>query len=196
MVGERPSGGSGAHDPQVGDRGAQRAFRLRRIFHETHDLAWRVLRRFGVPAALLEDAFQQVYLTTAERLDDIAPESERAFVYGVTLRVSRSIFRQVSREVLGDEPDLHAGTHPGTEALLDQKRLAETCDEILRHMPQKFRSTFVLHEIETLSTAETARVLGIPQGTVSSRLRRARELFRTEVEALTTMPCPAEALSG
>jgi RNA polymerase sigma-70 factor (ECF subfamily) len=189
MAGTRPSGSSG-------DRGSQRALRLRRIFDETHDLTWRVLRRFGVPTPLLEDGFQQVYLITAERLDDIDPNRERAFVYGVTLRVSRSIYRQVSREVLGDEPDLHVGTHHCVDALLDQKRLAEACDEILGRMPQKLRSTFLLHDIEALSTAETAGVLGVPHGTVSSRLRRARELFRAEVEALSMMPHLTEALSG
>ncbi len=45
-------------------------------------------------------------------------------------------------------------------------------------MPMEARSVFVLFELEELTVTEIARVLEVPIGTVSSRLRRARELFR------------------
>ncbi|MBN2195390.1 MAG: sigma-70 family RNA polymerase sigma factor [Polyangiaceae bacterium] len=177
-------------------RGAQHALRLRRIFDDTHDLAWRLLRRFGVPPERVEDAVQQVFLITAERLDDILPGSERAFVYGVVLGVSRSIVRRGWREVLGDDSDLRSAGPTEAEALLDRKRLVEECDRILDRLAPELREVFVLHEIEGLSSAEVARLVGIPQGTVSSRLRRARQLFRTEVEALGAVNTSTEVHGG
>lgn len=177
-------------------RTAAQSLRLRRIFDDTHDLCWRLLRRFGVPPERVEDAVQQVFLITAERLDDILPGSERAFVYGVALGVSRTQARRRWREVLGDEPDLRGATQPGADALVDRKRLVEKCDRILDRLAPELREIFVLHEIEGLSGAEIARLVAIPPGTVSSRLRRARQLFRESVVAATAAPTPTEVHGG
>jgi hypothetical protein len=54
-------------------------------------------------------------------------------------------------------------------------------DDILDQMPQDMRTVFTLFEFEDLTGPEIAQVLGIPLGTVASRLRRAREYFRVEV---------------
>ncbi len=180
----------------AGTRTAEQSLRLRRIFDENHSMTWRLLRRFGVASERVEDAVQQVFLITAERLDDIQSGSERAFVYGVAVGVSRTLRRRYRREVLGDEPDQHVGTDPAAESLLDRKRLVEQCDRILDALPPELREVFVLHEIEGLTTAEAARILEIPAGTVSSRLRRARQLFRSGVEALRAKPSPQEVNGG
>jgi RNA polymerase sigma-70 factor (ECF subfamily) len=165
---------------------AERALRLRRIFDETHDLAWRVLRRFGVPASRVEDAFQQVYLVISERLDDILSGRERSFVYGVAIRVARSHTRQFGRELLGDEPDLRVADQLGSDVLLDRQRLLDLCDTILSGLEPSIREVFVLYELEGLRGTEVAELLGIPEGTASSRLRRARIQVREAVEALGT----------
>lgn len=159
-------------------------------------MAWRLLRRFGVPPERVEDAVQQVYLITAERLDDIQVGSERAFVYGVAVGVSRTLLRRHRREVLGDEPDERDGSDPGADILVDRKRLVQECDRILELLAPELREVFVLHEIEGLTTAEAANVLEIPAGTVSSRLRRARQLFRSGVEALRASPSNQEVNGG
>lgn len=170
--------------------------RLRRIFDDTQDVAWRMLRRFGVPADRIEDSFQQVFLIIGERLDDIRPGRERSFVYGVVVRIARSQLRATWREIPDEEPDLRASIHPGAEALLVRRRLVETCDQILGRLKPDLREVFVLHEIEGLSGAELARLLEIPEGTVHSRLRRARALVRAEVESLGTAPSPTEVSRG
>lgn len=179
-----------------GARTAEQSLRLRRIFDDTHAMAWRLLRRFGVPSERVEDAVQQVFLITAERLDDIQIGSERAFVYGTAVGVSRTLSRRYRREVLGDEPDQRGSTHPSADALVDRKRLVEQCDCILDQLAPELREVFVLHEIEGLTTAEAAEVLNIPPGTVSSRLRRARQLFRSGVEALRASSSNQEVNGG
>jgi RNA polymerase sigma-70 factor (ECF subfamily) len=52
-------------------------------------------------------------------------------------------------------------------------------DALLEAMPFDLRSVFVLYEIEEMTMADIARTLGVPAGTVASRLRRARETFET-----------------
>ena len=185
-----------ASPAQSRGRTAEQSLRLRRIFDDTHDLAWRMLRRFGVPAERVEDLYQQVFLITAERLDDVQPGSERSFVYGVTLRVARSFLRSTGREVLGDEPDLRTGEELDADDLLDQRRLIEVCDHILGRLKPNLREVFILHEIEGLSGSEIARLLRIPEGTVHSRLRRARIRVRREVEALGAASSSTEVRGG
>lgn len=43
------------------------------------------------------------------------------------------------------------------------------------------KAAFLLHELEELSVAEVAMVLGIPEGTVKSRLFQARERLRSRL---------------
>ena len=174
-------------------RAVEQSLRLRRIFDDTRNLVWRTLRRLGIPNDRVEDLFQQVFLITWERLDDIRPGRERAFVYGVVLRVYRGFIGKSSgrdlREMLGEDPDLHASTGACVDAQVEQRRLIELCDAILLRLTRELREVFVLHELEGLSGSEISRLLGIPEGTVHSRLRRARQRVRAEVEALgsTTM---------
>lgn len=178
------------------ERTPEQSLRLRRIFDDTQDIVWRLLRRFGIPSAKLEDSFQQVFLITAERLDDIRPGLERSFVYGVTLRIARSHLRANWRELPEEEPDLRDSMQPGADALLVRRRLVETCDQILSRLKPDLREVFILHEIEGLSGLELSRLLDIPEGTVHSRLRRARVLVRAEVESLGTKPSPTGVHRG
>jgi RNA polymerase sigma-70 factor (ECF subfamily) len=62
--------------------------------------------------------------------------------------------------------------------LTEQRRAAAILDRLLAAMELDLRAVFVLDEIEEMSRAEIAQVLGIPEGTVASRLRRARQDFQ------------------
>lgn len=169
---------------------------MRWIFDQTQALAWTLLRRFGVPADRVEDCFQQVFLIASERLDDIRPGSERAFIYGVALRIARTHARSGWREIPADEIDVDAGPRPGADALLDQRRLVELCDRILATLTPDLREVFILHEIEGLSGVELAKLLKLPEGTVHSRLRRARLCVRAQVEALESASSATEVSRG
>jgi RNA polymerase sigma-70 factor (ECF subfamily) len=55
---------------------------------------------------------------------------------------------------------------------------------------------FVLFDLEELTTTEVASVLRVPKGTVASRLRRAREVFREAVSRLITPRSPRNGAGG
>jgi RNA polymerase sigma-70 factor (ECF subfamily) len=57
-------------------------------------------------------------------------------------------------------------------------------DLILDRLPEEQRTVFVLSEIEGMTAPEVAAIVGVPLGTVSSRLRRAREQFHVEAARL------------
>jgi RNA polymerase sigma-70 factor, ECF subfamily len=160
-----------------------RAARLRDLVDAHFDAIWRFMRRLGVASMDLEDAAQEVLVITARTLDELAPSSERSFLFGTAFRVASRWrrFRAGRREVHLDDVDDPEDSIPTTDVLLDQARARALVDSIIESMPLDLRVAFTLFEIEDLTMAELAHVLGVPPGTVASRLRRARELFESRV---------------
>lgn len=142
-------------------------------------LVWRSLRRFGVPEADVDDAAQLAFLALAGRLADVAEGSERAFLLGAAARIAANQRRKEARrpEVLEAEPDARHGTAPDPEAVMLSKQRRALLDRGLELLPLEQRAVFVLFELEGFSLPEIASDLGIPLGTATSRLRRAREKF-------------------
>jgi RNA polymerase sigma-70 factor (ECF subfamily) len=64
------------------------------------------------------------------------------------------------------------------ESQLDSVEMSDQLREGIAGLPEKLRSTFILREIEGLSTGEAAEVLGISDGAVKVQLHRARLLLR------------------
>jgi RNA polymerase sigma-70 factor (ECF subfamily) len=71
-----------------------------------------------------------------------------------------------------------------TDELLDRRFLAEQATAALDRLPDLYRSAFVLRDLEELSTAEVAQVLGIEPATVRQRVHRARLMLRGYLSAL------------
>jgi RNA polymerase sigma-70 factor, ECF subfamily len=149
--------------------------RLERIFNDHHATVWRALRRRGLTPEAAEDATQETFLLAAERLGDIQPESERAFLVATALRVAHSLGRKTVRWQLDDEMDQRLSSGRDAGARREDRQL---CDLVLSKVDPDLAEVFVLYEIEGLTSPEIAELLEIPLGSVASRLRRAREQFR------------------
>ena len=162
---------------------AEHAPRLARLVQEQFAFVWRLLRRIGVPESDADDAAQQVFIAASRRIGDIRAGSERAFLFSTALhigsRARRSRVRK--REDLGVELGEHVDPAPPLEELVDRRRARELLDSLLAEMPLELEVVFVLYEIEQLTTTEIAEVVGVPVGTVASRLRRAREDFAARI---------------
>jgi RNA polymerase sigma-70 factor (ECF subfamily) len=183
-------------------RSRQSDERLRRIVAEHLDLVARVLRNAGVSEAQLDDEVQRTLMTVARRLDDVRPGAEKSFLVQIALRVAAHARRTVARrrEVNADEVGVDGlsvveqaqggNLSRSPEALTDQKRMREKLDAVLEAMDDELRQIFVLYEFEEMSMIEIAGVLGIPQGTVASRLRRARATFRERVASMGLVALP------
>lgn len=142
---------------------------------------WRCLRRFGVEEQDIDDALQAVLVQLFrhwERVGSAEPAKLQSYACCVSVSVARDLARarQRSRDralPLDDQIVDRRGSHAE-----HYEAIAEV-DAILATMPIDRREVFVLYEIEGLTGKEIAAQLGLPEGTVASRLRTARTEFET-----------------
>lgn len=177
-------------DGDVRDQSPARVLdpRLHRLAVEHYDFVWRSLRRLGVTPPETDDATQQVFLILSRKLSSVREGEERSYIFGIVLRVAANMRRDRAsarrREVSeadAPEPSSHG---PTAEVSLNRQEARAVLDDILAGMSEERRVVFVLFELEELSKPEIAELLGVPVGTVASRLRRAREDFDAAVARL------------
>jgi RNA polymerase sigma-70 factor, ECF subfamily len=158
--------------------------RLRLAFDRYFALVWRSLLRFGVPAASADDVAQQVFLTFSERVREVTPGRERAYLLAIAVRAAANERRRLRRvrEKPAEAAELDVISDTRTpEQLLLRKRMRERLDVALATLPLEQRVVFVLFELEGLTLPEISDSLAVPLGTATSRLRRARERFEAWV---------------
>lgn len=168
-LGEAPEIGSACFDASA----------LPRLVELHADFVWRSLRRLGVPASAVDDGAQQVFLTLQSKIEQVIVGRERAFLFSVAIHVAAHARRSLARrrEVFDESALDSIDPRPGPDARLDEERARAILDAILDSMSDELRTVFVMSEVEEMTMAEIAFAIGIPPGTVASRLRRAREEF-------------------
>lgn len=143
--------------------------------YEAHvDQVFRHLHRMGVPRGDVPDLTQETFLVLARRLPELDPaQSVGGWLWGIALGLARNHRRKIRRHAEApldtDVADARTPEHDATRAQL-RERLVRALDAL---DPEK-RAVFVMFEIEGLSGRAIADELGVPVGTIHSRLFAAR----------------------
>jgi RNA polymerase sigma factor (sigma-70 family) len=140
-------------------------------------MVWGVCRRVLGSYHDAEDAFQATFLVLVRKAAAVTPRDMVAnWLYGVAQQTARKARATAARrrarenpaaempEPAAVQPDLWAGVQP----LLDQE---------LSQLPGPYRAAIVLCDLEGKTRKEAARQLGLPEGTIGSRLARGRALL-------------------
>lgn len=151
---------------RAGDRLSQH-----RLYELSHRRVYRIsVRIVGVQDAA--DVTQQVFLQVFRKIDQFQGDSKfETWLYRLSVNESLQYLRRGRRwefQTLAYEPMDH---HQSATDRNDQQELLE---QALSKIEPELRSIFVLKEVEELSYREIAEILDIPEGTVGSRLNRAR----------------------
>jgi RNA polymerase sigma factor (sigma-70 family) len=150
------------------------ALALDRLLDELAPYVRRLCARIAPAAA--DDAAQEALLAVFRGLPALqAPEAIMTWARSVTVRTAIRLARQQDREVAADGT-LQCRAAASLEGLVD-------IDDALARLPASQRAVLFLRTWEGLSEQEIAATLGIPAGTVKSRLHRARAKFREEWES-------------
>ncbi len=128
-----------------------------------------------------EDLVQETYVKALRGFSSFQPGTNfRAWIY----RILRNTFltsRTGLKANLPLELDDSAGPSAGLdtpETLLIERAQQQVLQDTLAELPVNFREILLLCEVEEMSYQEIAETLGVPIGTVMSRLSRARRVLR------------------
>jgi len=141
-------------------------------------------------AADAEDVVQEACLKAHAGIAGFAGGNPRAWLLTIVRNASYTwMARNRPRGVVavGDLADLDDVSPPpdndadSPEAALIAKANSAAVEAAIARLPQAFRETLVLRDMNGLSYREISAMLGVPQGTVMSRLARARGLLMMEL---------------
>jgi len=140
--------------------------------------------RLGGPTVDADDLAHDVIVLVLRKLDGLRqPERYPSWLFSLTRREIvrrrrrarlRALFGGPLAQELRDLPD----PDPGPEVAVVRRRTASLLTELLHRLPEAQRVVLVLCDAEGRSASEAAALLGIPPGTVKSRLRLGRRRFR------------------
>jgi len=88
------------------------------------------------------------------------------------------------QEVLSDSTMALADPTEGQEVSLQRQQLQGVIGTAIAAVPEKYRLALVLRDVEGLAYEEIAEVLGVPGGTVRSRINRARGMLKRKLQPL------------
>jgi RNA polymerase sigma factor (sigma-70 family) len=123
-----------------------------------------------------EDAFQAVFLVLARKAGSVVKrESLGSWLYGTAFRTALEA-RALQARRRAREKQVEELPHPAITPA-DPPDWRPLFDEELNRLPEKYRTAVVLCELEGRPRKEAARLLGLAEGTLSSRLAAARRLL-------------------
>jgi RNA polymerase sigma-70 factor, ECF subfamily len=133
---------------------------------------------------LAEEAAQEAFLRAWQRLAGYRPEhSFRAWVYRIAINAALDVLRRDRRltGLDGMEGEELVEETAGPEDALEERERADKVRQALLALSPASRAAIVLREYSEMSYMEIAATLGIPLGTVMSRLNSARAQLRKEL---------------
>jgi RNA polymerase sigma factor (sigma-70 family) len=136
-----------------------------------------VCRRVLENHADAEDAFQATFLVLVRKASSIAPRGMVGnWLYGVAYRTSMKA-RAMNATRRMKERSAAARGDPAVSTDLARCDLQGVLDQELNRLPDKYRAPLVLCDLEGKTRSEVARQIGCPEGTVATRLVKARHLL-------------------
>jgi RNA polymerase sigma factor (sigma-70 family) len=165
------------------------------MFAEVFDRHYRELHRYlrrQIGADLAADLAAETFVTAFARRGSYRPQSTdaRPWLYGIAHNLLRNHRRQQRRRLAayarhGAEPVADAAAEAEfalADARADATAVSARLEQILARMADRDREVLQLFAWADMSYAEVAEALGIPLGTVRSRLNRARRQLRALLE--------------
>jgi RNA polymerase sigma-70 factor (ECF subfamily) len=135
-----------------------------------------------------EDVVQEAYTRAHYHLSTFRGGDGRAWLLSIVRNCSYDLLRRKRTRNRDDPFDetIHTKSNAyDPEAALLQEERAELVRNAITDMVPRYREILILREIEELSYGEIASIIGIPSGTVMSRLSRARRRLQQNLAAKT-----------
>jgi len=164
-----------------------------RLVERYRDRVYRLSRRLTGSASDAEEVLQETFVSAYRRLGGFRGEAAfSTWLYRIATNAALMLRRGRARhptEPLDDylprfdrqgrhARDADHARAADAETILDRERLARHARLALERLPERYRTPFVLRDLEELPTAEVASVLGLSHALVRQRVHRARLMLR------------------
>jgi RNA polymerase sigma-70 factor (ECF subfamily) len=145
----------------------------------------RVARTLTTGWADAEDLVQETLVRAYRAVDGFDGRHPRAWLLTILRNTNANLHRRQRPSLVGDwdvlgepRPAFHSRPpRPADEAALE-RQLEARLERAVRALDPRFREVLLLVDVGQLTYAEAARAVGVPVGTVMSRLHRARARVR------------------
>ena len=151
---------------------------VRRHERRVYSVAYRMLGREDDA----RDATQEAFMTALRKLSSFRGEAAfTTWIHRVTVNACYDILRRRQREPISD-PDEEPPATPPPFDHAEATAQAIDVQRALARVPDDFRAALILHDVQDLPYEEVAEVLGVPVGTVKSRIHRGRVALARALE--------------
>lgn len=174
----------------------ERAFR--ELIKEHRDRVYNITYRMLGNRAEAEDVAQEVFITVFKTIDTFREESKfSTWLYRVAVNHSKNRIKYLSRRQDRNKDELDESKHgevtsangaigtprPSTpDRALEGAQMEKLLQEAIATLDEEHRTVVILRDVEDLSIEEICAITELPDGTVKSRLHRARLVLRKRLQ--------------
>ena len=195
MLPPGPKGVGGGAGDRVADRANDDPLEAEALVDRYGERIYRVARRMTRSDADAEDVVQNTLLKILQKADSFRGDSDpMGWIYRITVNEARELHRRrgrrptVSLDQLPVEFDETAQPVGVTDFSMRPEKsvlrgeIDEVVQQAIQELPDGYRETVVLMDLEGLSYKDSAEVLGLTLGGFKTRLHRARLHLRRRLE--------------
>jgi RNA polymerase sigma-70 factor (ECF subfamily) len=169
-------------------KGGQRDF-FEILMRRHNQTVYRAIRSILRDEAETEDAMQQTYLSAYLNLAQFGGGA-RFSTWLVRIAINEALDRkrkqlrlvQVEEAPVGEPPPQTPDPSASPEDQAAARELGRWLAHAIDELPDLYRTTVMLREVEGMATLEVAEVLGVTEDVIKTRLHRARALLRLQME--------------
>jgi RNA polymerase sigma-70 factor (ECF subfamily) len=148
------------------------------VLRANEDRVFSVCLRILGDRELALDATQETFLTVFRKAAQFRGKSAvGTWIYRIAVNTCYDLLRKAKRRPTAPLPEHVDPSDPGAEEAIDAAGIRPEIQRALAELPQDFRAAIVLADLEGMPLPEVALVLGVPLGTVKSRIFRGRRLL-------------------
>lgn len=153
------------------------------------NLAFRFCRDPQIAEELAQDAFLQIYRQLPKFRGEAAFST---WIFAISLNLFRSAMRRrkLPMESIDTLTELAGGQIPHLQ--VEQQEREDLIRRAVAALPRRYRDAVVIYYFREMNLAETAAILGVPEGTAKAWLHRGRELLRRKFDPGAVVPAMAK----
>lgn len=145
----------------------------------------RIATAYTHNISIAEDIFQEVFIKVALNINKFEKRSsEKTWIIRITINTCKDYLKSSwNKKVIPMETFEINSEFQSDEEILNEEQASIIVEEILK-LPIKYREVLLLYYYQDLKTSDISKILNLPEASVRTRLRRAREIIKDKLKII------------